>query len=88
MFFANKKFGTFTDRKMLAPRSGEATELIAIAIICAPCLSRNIYLSSSHTIALLVYHTTYIYPSRTLSRSLFTDTTRAAIYRIYLELRG
>ena len=60
---------------MLAPRSGETAELIAIAVLvahyCALCSSRDIYLSFSRTIALLVYHAIYIYPSRALLRSLF-----------------
>ena len=65
------------DTQMLAARSGEPVELTYIVILvahcCFPCLSRNVCLSLSHTVALLVFHTVYICPCRTLLLSLSTD---------------
>ena len=59
IFFYKWKFDQFTGTEMLAPRSGETTELKSICVFVAryyfPCLPYCISLSLSHTVALLIY---------------------------------
>ena len=75
--------------EMLASRSGEKVELIAITVLvrhyCSPCLVPVIYLSLLHIVALSVLHAMYICPSRTVACSLSTDND--AIYVLWLELQ-